>query len=360
MKKEDIITKEFETQKDLCESLIEFFEFEKASWKEIENWPYKSDLAISLKNVIGKELFIEGNFIGIVDNCFLGKSGKGHDSIRIKCRNEEFSLTGAKVKMYDKFSEKEVFVDLHPARSGIKFWSFGYIISEKNYKSLYYKTKEYRKCFEKTLNENFGTTGLTSPVQIKEVRDKISKTIEENYGVKWFLERGCHYSAVTMTMQEKFGVDNLFYSNKWQMDNVKKLNKNFNETSKLEINIIENLELIIGNENSFHKKNDKGQKIVIVNKNKFYKLDYYNSEYNLTVEVLGDYWHCNPMIYNHDFYHKNKNKIATKIWEDDKKRKNEIINILGCEYIEIWEKDWKYNKENVLMYISNIINKNKI
>lgn len=359
MKKEKFIKKEFDTQKELCESLIEFFEFKKANKKEIDDWPYKSGLVVSLKNIIGKELFVENRFIGIVSDCFLGKSGRGHVSVRIKSGDEEFSLTGAKVKMYDKFSEKEVIVDLHPARKGIKFWSLGHILSEKDYKSLYYKTKEYRKQYEKSLNENLGTLDLKAPIQSKKIKDKISKTIESKYGVDWFLERGSHYSAVTMTMQDKFGVDNLFYSDEWQIENSKKVNKNFGESSKLEREIILELESI-GLINSFHHNSDSGQKIIIINKRKFYKLDYYNKNNNIVVEIMGDYWHCNPMIYNHDFYHKNKKKLASQIWIDDRRRKNEIINAINCNFIEIWESDWKNNKKNVLEYIKSQIEITKL
>lgn len=359
MRKEELIKKESSTQKELCENLIDFFEFEKASKEEVKNWPYKSELVVSLKNIIDKEVFVEDEYIGIIEDCFLGKSGRGHISVRIKVRDKEFSLTGAKVKMYDKFSEKEILVDLHPARKGIKFWSFGHILSEKDYKSLYYKTKEYRSQYEKSLNESLGTTGLKAPIQSKKIKDKISKTMDDRYGVGWFLERGCHYSAVTMTMQDKFGVDNLFYSYEWQLNNAKKINKNFNETSKLENELSNELDLIFDCGKSFHKTTENGQKIIPINKNKFYKLDYYNSEYNFVIEVMGDYWHCNPNIYNHDFYHKNKNKLASDIWEDDRKRKNEIINATNCSYIEIWEKDWKYNRESVLEYIKSQIKSHK-
>lgn len=355
MKKEELLNIDFETQKNLASGLVDFFRFKKASDCEKKNWPYKSELLISIDNLKGKELYIKDKLIGVVDDCYFGKGLRGHSAVLIKSGDQEYSLTESRVKIYNKFSEQEELVDLHPSRKGIKFWSLGHILSEKDYKSLYYKTREYRSQYEKSLNENLGTTGLKAPIQSKKIKDKISKTMDEKYGVNWFLERGCHYSAVTMTMQDKFGVDNLFYSDEWQLDNAKKINKNFNETSKVENDISNELDLIFGNNKSFHKTSEKGQKIIVVSRNKFYKLDYYNSEYNLVVEVLGDYWHCNPAIYNHDFYHKNIQKTACDIWEDDKKRKNEIINILGCMYIEIWEKDWKLNKDSILSYIKSLL-----
>lgn len=355
MKKEELLNIEFDTQSDLIAGLCEFFEFKRAGDDEKENWPYKSELLVSFYSLIGKELYDKEKFIGIVEDCYFGKGPRGHSAVLVKSGDQEYSLTESKVKMYNKFSEQEELVDLHPSRKGIKFWSNGHILSEKDYKSLYYKTKEYRSQYEKSLNENLGTTGLKAPIQSEKIKGKISKTMDDRYGVSWFLERGCHYSAVTMTMQDKFGVDNLFYSDEWQLDNAKKINRNFNETSKVEKDISNELDLIFGHNKSFHKTSEKGQKVVIVSRNKFYKLDYYNSEYNLVVEVLGDYWHCNPIIYNHDFYHKNIQKTASEIWKDDKKRKNEIINTLACVYIEIWEKDWKLNKDSILSYIKSLL-----
>lgn len=354
MKKEELLKLVPDTKKELCDSLILFYGFEPASEDEKKEWPYKSELAISLKNIIGKELFFEDKYIGLVTDCFFGKSDRGHNSVRVKVDDKECSITGSKVKMYDKFDEKEILVDLHPSRKGIKFWSFGYIASEKSYKSLYYKTNEYRGVFEKTLNENLGTIGLRAPIQSKQIKDKISNTIEERYGSKWFLSRGSHYSAVTISMQEKFGVDNLFFSDEWQIENSKNVNRNLGESSNLEQEIIKELE-ILGLKDSYYFLSDKGQKVIIVNKNKFYKLDYYNSQYNIVIEIMGDYWHCNPMLYEHNFYHKQKKKLANEVWIDDRKRKNEIINILGCNFIEVWERDWKNNRENILMHIKSQI-----
>jgi hypothetical protein len=355
MKKEEIENNNFDTQKDLCEALVGFQELKLASEEEKRDWEYKSDLFISLENVVGKFVFVGEVNIGKATRCFFGKSGRGQKSVRVKTDlNKEISITDAKIQIYDRFSKKNVLVKLHPSRGGVKFWSHGYIISEKDYKSLYYKTREYRDSFNRSLNENYGVTGMTSPVQIKEIRDKISKTIENKYGVKWFLERGCHYSAVTISMQEKFGVDNLFYSDEWQLANAKKVNKNFGETSKLEREIIAEISKEVSGD-SFFKKSPLGQKILVINKNKFYKIDYYNEEYNIVIEVMGDYWHCNPLIYENSFYHKNKNKYASEIWKDDRKRKNEIINILKCNFIEIWENDWKENRENIIIMIKNIV-----
>jgi hypothetical protein len=356
MKKEELLNVNFETQKELKLFLSNFFNFKLANDEEIKKWPYKNELLISIENVIGKELYYKNEYVGIIEKCYFGKNSRGRESVLIESKNKKFPLTYSKVKVYNKFYEQEDIIDLHPSRKGIKFWSNGHILSEKDYKSLYYKTKEYRSHFEKSLNESLGTIGIVAPIQSKKVKEKISNTIKEKYGVNWFLERGKHYSVIISTMERYFGIDNLFKSYEWQIENVKKINKNFKETSKLEKNICNELDFIFNTENSFHKNSEKGQKIIIVNNNKFYKLDYYNEEYNFVVEILGDYWHCNPSIYEYDFYHKNKKKLAIDIWKGDKNRKDEIINLMNCFFVEIWEKDWNENKESILCYIKKIKN----
>lgn len=58
------------------------------------------------------------------------------------------------------------------------------------------------------------------------------------------------------------------------------------------------------------------------------------------IEFQGDYWHCNPKIYNGDFYHKVKQLTAKDIWDKDKE-KSEIANKFGYEVIHIWESDYR-------------------
>lgn len=363
MKKEDLIKKESSTQKELCENLIDFFEFEKASKEEVENWPYKSGLVVSLKNIVDKEVFVEDEYIGIVEDCFLGKSGRGHISVRIKVGDKEFSLTGAKVKMYDKFSEKEILVDLHPTRKGIKFWSFGHILSEKDYKSLYYKTKEYRSQYEKSLNESLGTTGLKAPIQSKKIKDKISKTMDDRYGVNWFLERGCHYSAVTMTMQDKFGVDNLFYSYEWQLDNSKKLSVGI---SKVEVEFIIYVNELIGelypNFSKYSEYNGceiNREGINDYEGKKLYIPDFINRKLKLFIEFNGDYWHCNPDIFDDNYYNSHKKMTAKEIWKKDLYRNKRIEKLTGCRGLIVWENDWNRKKEEIKNVIKNFINDKK-
>jgi len=254
-------------------------------------------------------------------------------------------------------------IDLHPSRKGIKFWSFGHILSEKDYKSLYYKTKEYRRQYEKSLNENLGTTGLKAPIQSKKIKDKISKTMEDKYGVNWFLERGCHYSAVTMTMQDKFGVDNLFKSTEWQEENSKTLSIGI---SKSEIDFVNYVNELISemypklSKYSEYHGCERGRDGVYDYENKkLYNPDFINRKLKVFIEFNGDYWHCNPDIFDKEYYNSHKKMTAKEIWDKDNFRNKRVEKLTGCRSLIIWENDWNKKRENIKGVIKGFLNEKK-
>ena len=68
---------------------------------------------------------------------------------------------------------------------------------------------------------------------------------------------------------------------------------------------------------------------------------------NKIIEFQGDYWHCNPKLYDKDFYNKVKQKTAQEIWEYDK-IKLECANFYGYDVLYIWEHDYRNNKQETL------------
>lgn len=80
--------------------------------------------------------------------------------------------------------------------------------------------------------------------------------------------------------------------------------------------------------------------------------DVYIPSLNLIIEYFGDYWHCNPLKYQSDYYNVKKGKYAWELWEYDTK-KLELIKSYGYNLEVIWEKDLK--NDNKL--IENIISK---
>lgn len=68
---------------------------------------------------------------------------------------------------------------------------------------------------------------------------------------------------------------------------------------------------------------------------------------NRIIEFQGDYWHCNPKLYDETFYNKVKQKTAKEIWEYDK-TKLECAIFYGYKVLYIWEYDYNNNKEETL------------
>lgn len=79
--------------------------------------------------------------------------------------------------------------------------------------------------------------------------------------------------------------------------------------------------------------------------------DIYLTNYNILIEVDGDFWHCNPKIY--------KNGIICKTQLINKKRdeeKNDWAKDNGFKLLRFWEKDIKDNPSQVLEILKKELN----
>ena len=90
--KEEVLKTVFKNKEELDGALRDFFGFEKPSSEEIENWPYKSDLNVSLQSLIGKKCFINSDEKGEISQIVYAKH-KGRRVIKIKTEQGLFSLT---------------------------------------------------------------------------------------------------------------------------------------------------------------------------------------------------------------------------------------------------------------------------
>lgn len=88
---------------------------------------------------------------------------------------------------------------------------------------------------------------------------------------------------------------------------------------------------------------------------KYYSIDNYLSQYNLMIEVMGDYWHCNPNKYQ---VIKN-NKQILRI-PKDKAKHTYIKNKYNIEILYLWEWDIYNNLEVCTWLIEEYINNNGI
>lgn len=70
---------------------------------------------------------------------------------------------------------------------------------------------------------------------------------------------------------------------------------------------------------------------------KYYSIDNYLDDYNLMIEVMGDYWHANPLRYNNDKYGLNEKQLEGI--HRDKLKYSYIKNHYNIEILYLWETD---------------------
>jgi len=88
---------------------------------------------------------------------------------------------------------------------------------------------------------------------------------------------------------------------------------------------------------------------------KYYAIDNYLLDFNLIIEVMGDYWHGSPLIYNEEKYLLNEMQQKTIV--KDKQKSSYILNHNNVKILYLWETD--INKRSdlceklILSYIEN-------
>lgn len=87
----------------------------------------------------------------------------------------------------------------------------------------------------------------------------------------------------------------------------------------------------------------------------YYSLDNYLEQYDLAIEVMGDYFHANPIIYT-DYNAINKMQLKDVL--RDKSKHTYVSKYHNIEILYLWETDIKNNKELCKKLILEYINKN--
>lgn len=88
----------------------------------------------------------------------------------------------------------------------------------------------------------------------------------------------------------------------------------------------------------------------------YYAVDNYLNNYNLIIEVMGDFWHCNPTKY--DSY--NNYDIHKKRIPRDKAKHTYFKNNYNIEILYLWENDIYNNLDICKALIDKYINSNGI
>lgn len=85
-------------------------------------------------------------------------------------------------------------------------------------------------------------------------------------------------------------------------------------------------------------------------------MDNYLTDYNLAIEVMGDYWHCSPLKYTKD----NISDMHKKRIRMDKAKHTYILRYFDIEILYLWESDILSNPKLCEGLINEYINKNGV
>lgn len=85
---------------------------------------------------------------------------------------------------------------------------------------------------------------------------------------------------------------------------------------------------------------------------KYFAMDNYLTQSGLMIEVMGDFWHTNPIVYQRARYEKQIDRIKS-----DRAKQTYVLNQYGVRILYLWEKDIKEHpdvcKSLIKSYIDN-------
>lgn len=82
----------------------------------------------------------------------------------------------------------------------------------------------------------------------------------------------------------------------------------------------------------------------------YYSIDIYLTEYNLMIEIMGDFWHCNPLLYDCP-----KQKVQVQRIPKDYMKHDYIVKNYNVEILYLWETDIISDIEKCKCLISRYI-----
>ncbi len=105
---------------------------------------------------------------------------------------------------------------------------------------------------------------------------------------------------------------------------------------------------------SDNDKNYKNEKFIRYSKDSSYKYDFCDSEKRRIIEFNGDFWHCNPILFNADYFHPVRKCVAKDLWDYDEKKCTKAEEH-GYKVLTVWEKEYREKPEETVQKCINFL-----
>lgn len=194
----------------------------------------------------------------------------------------------------------------------------------------------------------FSNYGVAYAYQSDALMDKMKQTMLERYGVDHNSKRKSTLDKRSDTWMKKYGIKNPIF--KTNNSGVSKISqelfwKIYNSLTTKELK----------SKTYFHELN---KEFDLGNADEYYRYDFVNTELKICIEFNGDYWHCNPELFEESYKNTMLNKAAKEIWEYDK-NKLEFIKKQGYQIFVVWESEYEKNTEEILLKIMTCLSSRK-
>jgi G:T-mismatch repair DNA endonuclease (very short patch repair protein) len=247
-------------------------------------------------------------------------------------------------------------------------WSYNNTLFLLNYFNIQIRNIKdvgslYHDKRKSTMVDKYGVDNIS---KLQECKEKKKKTFIENYGVDNIWKSPKYYEWLDSYMLENYGHKRLgfaVWTKQQRSDNAKKRWETFTPEYREQLikQIIKNLmsgcnsglesqitecltQLGVNFERNFY-----------INRNQY---DFYIKNYNLILEIQGDFWHANPNIYKSDdvlMFPNTDGVKASDLWKKDEIKKKKAIDS-GYNIDYIWENEIR-KSENVIDLILPIFRK---
>jgi len=191
--------------------------------------------------------------------------------------------------------------------------------------SLAMKRKEVRDAFEKGMKNRRSYKGEGHPLWGVKMSEETKKKIADSNRGKFHGMTWGDIMGESRAQERK-----LENRNSMLQTNEKLLNQ---RTSKIEKEVYDRLSQF------GFLRNQRVSKYVV---------DLLNPSSNEIVEVNGDYWHCNPELFDCDFFNSSINMTAAEKWNYDRNRCSNL-ECLGYNVAVVWESDLKKYGFDILL-----------